>query len=891
MKTLNLVDRAVRGGWGMAAVPLALALLLASHPAHAQRMPQDSWYLAKEKPIGGTWRFAYVTDVDVGPDGNIYIADRENYRIQVISKDGKPIRSWNSKSSGVPGGDFFPAGVDAAEDGKVYVSDSGNGRLLVFSNYGKFIQVIGKKGNEMQSDLNYPQAIAVNTRIGHIYVRNSTWIATFDLDGNFIRNIGSSEMFSDWEVGDIKIISGNRIAVLANGLWIFNSDGVVVGNHPNVLGETFSIDSTGNYYIAHNTESGSKFYLHKYSESLQFLETHLVKSGKSWHPAMDMSSNKIFVGSGTTVRIIGVDGSIVETIGGYSSAPSNPIYGIAIDRHDNIFVADYDKSEIRKFDNTYSLVSKFGSFGTDLGKLNGVCDLEVGTNDKLYALEEKNNRFQIFDLNGVSFAKVGSFGLSNGQFVNPSGISFNKKNNRIYVADKGNNRIQIFDENGNYIAQFGKEGSFDGEFILPHDVDCLSNGNVIVADFGNKRIQVFDSEGNFLEKKTFYDIFYNILRFEKPWMNVAQDQDLNRPQFIFAGSDGLVYSSAYAEAFYTGFSGYNIIRKESGFPLVVADSGLNPLKTWWVSFDFWKEVDNKTNPRTEREFLNSFYSNGRAAESIAGDLHIIGSDGLARVWKRTFRTVHPEPANALALPIILSQKRRPGTALVDVDYTVKDADNATVQTAALAFKNGGNSLSDVIPITSFADGTGNKLGANIATGQTHRFTWDVARDWSTDFGEVQLEILAKDGRGLLNLDFIQIPAEGNQTALKISRSPLTDKDFLSVWYWLIATGNADIKFEDGRLYEADQSLEKTDKVLASGIMTTEHGRAYLFQKMGLREALPEETTRARDAGTPGVYNWFEPKTRVGPDERPYMINAYGFDVSQPGYWVVPLSGN
>ena len=48
MKTLNLVDRAVRGGWGMSAVLLALALLLAAHPAHAQRMPQDSWYLAKK---------------------------------------------------------------------------------------------------------------------------------------------------------------------------------------------------------------------------------------------------------------------------------------------------------------------------------------------------------------------------------------------------------------------------------------------------------------------------------------------------------------------------------------------------------------------------------------------------------------------------------------------------------------------------------------------------------------------------------------------------------------------------------------------------------------------------------------------------------------------------
>ena len=351
---------------------------------------------------------------------------------------------------------------------------------------------------------------------------------------------------------------------------------------------------------------------------------------------------------------------------------------------------------------------------------------------------------------------------------------------------------------------------------------------------------------------------------------------------------------------------------------------------------------------------------------------------------------------------------------------MKDADNTTVQTAALAFKNGGNSLADLIPISSFAEGTGSKLGANIATGQTHRFTWDVARDWSTDFGEVQLEILAKDGRDLLNLDFIQLPAGGDEVALKISRSPLTDNDFLSVWYWLIATGDPEIRLENGAIQQvsdqpksaglwgeyfpnsnwnftgaaawsrADQNLainswwdgsfsavrwtgefvptktgqytfrygaddmaniwiggqkvvtdnnpntftvsatantptpiridyddrggrQKTfwlniippdepergvagsdfqyTSPLASGASTTIAGRAFLFQKMGLREATAAEVTRAKEAGTPGVVNQWDPKLRVGPDERPAKINAYGFDTGADGYWVVPVNGN
>ena len=61
--------------------------------------------------------------------------------------------------------------------------------------------------------------------------------------------------------------------------------------------------------------------------------------------------------------------------------------------------------------------------------------------------------------------------------------------------------------------------------------------------------------------------------------------------------------------------------------------------------------------------------------------------------------------------------------------------------------------------------------------------------------------------------------------------------------------------------------------------------------MGLREATAAEVLRAKEAGTSGVVNQWEPKLKVGPDERPAKINAYGFDTGGSGYWVVPVSSN
>jgi hypothetical protein len=75
--------------------------------------------------------------------------------------------------------------------------------------------------------------------------------------------------------------------------------------------------------------------------------------------------------------------------------------------------------------------------------------------------------------------------------------------------------------------------------------------------------------------------------------------------------------------------------------------------------------------------------------------------------------------------------------------------------------------------------------------------------------------------------------------------------------------------------------------LASGTATTAAGRTYIFDKMGYREATSAEVTRAKNAGTPGTINQWDPKLRVGPDERPVKVNASNFETSADGTWVVP----
>jgi len=433
------------------------------------------------------------------------------------------------------------------------------------------------------------------------------------------------------------------------------------------------------------------------------------------------------------------------------------------------------------------------------------------------------------------------------------------------------------------------------------------------------------------------------------------------------------------------------------------------------------------------------------AEAINGDLIAAHGDKVVRVWRRTFRTETPTTNNAIPLPVVLSSSQRSGQKLLDLDYRVKDDDNSTVTTEVVAFNAGQNTLDDLILVRNFAEGTGANVGTNIPTGVTRRVTWDIAKDWGSDFGQLQMEVLAKDNRDLLNLDFIQMPAVGGDPLLKISRTPLNDSDFLSVWFWLLSTEDPGIRLTYGKVFPTNAattfsysgangapglvgsyypytnftgtptvvtnpfinirnwdsstspdtpirwsqisarwtgrlvastngnhslylSVDDTGKIflnnqtnpiingqasfttnltagvavpitiefvdfgggrrcqlywtppggsqqlipprnlftgvatsggsysyynpdgtnfLASGTTTTAAGRTYIFDKMGYREATTAEVTRAKNAGTPGTINQWDPKLRVGPDERPTKVNAYNFETSANGTWVVP----
>jgi DNA-binding beta-propeller fold protein YncE len=83
-------------------------------------------------------RFRQPTDVTWGPDGTIYISDGYvNSRVAKISKDGDWIKSWGQRGKG-PGEFNLVHSIAADVKGNIYVADRNNRRIQVFDGDGNF---------------------------------------------------------------------------------------------------------------------------------------------------------------------------------------------------------------------------------------------------------------------------------------------------------------------------------------------------------------------------------------------------------------------------------------------------------------------------------------------------------------------------------------------------------------------------------------------------------------------------------------------------------------------------------------------------------------------------------------------------------------------------------
>lgn len=145
-----------------------------------------------ENVIGPRETFNQPWGIAVDAQGNIFVADTWNHRIQKFDSNGKFLTTWgeNGDTRGVaqaePSKFYGPRAIAMDPQGNLYVTDTGNKRVLKFSSDGAPLAQYGGLGTE-NGQFQEPVGIAVDAQ-GNIFVAD-TWnqrIQKFDKNFTFV---------------------------------------------------------------------------------------------------------------------------------------------------------------------------------------------------------------------------------------------------------------------------------------------------------------------------------------------------------------------------------------------------------------------------------------------------------------------------------------------------------------------------------------------------------------------------------------------------------------------------------------------------------------------------------------------------------------------------------
>lgn len=150
----------------------------------------DGKFLGKFGTAGsGNGAFILPTSVAISADNSVFVTDSNNHRIQKFSLTGQFQGTFGSFGSGA--GQFnSPADIAIANNQQIYIVDSQNHRIQVFAQNGKFLKTWGKLG-QGNGEFNAPTGIALAPD-GSVYVgdTDNNRVQQFTADGVFIRSFG-----------------------------------------------------------------------------------------------------------------------------------------------------------------------------------------------------------------------------------------------------------------------------------------------------------------------------------------------------------------------------------------------------------------------------------------------------------------------------------------------------------------------------------------------------------------------------------------------------------------------------------------------------------------------------------------------------------------------------
>ena len=139
-------------------------------------------------------KFKFPGSIAADPEGNLYVTDERNQRVQKFSPDGKFILSLGQGPENKLG-DIFSVSTD--KDGKVWVADPENDRIQVYNSDGTLDRSLINPGNKPENIFKPLSVFCFENGEYLVGDRSEYLLKRFGPDGTLLHQFGKGENFSD----------------------------------------------------------------------------------------------------------------------------------------------------------------------------------------------------------------------------------------------------------------------------------------------------------------------------------------------------------------------------------------------------------------------------------------------------------------------------------------------------------------------------------------------------------------------------------------------------------------------------------------------------------------------------------------------------------------------
>lgn len=483
---------------------------------------------------------------------------------------------------------------------------------------------------------------------------------------------------------------------------------------------------------------------------------------------------------------------------------------------------------------------------------------------------------QIFDLRGTLIAS----------YTCPSPVAALDSASSFVIQCGANSPLQRRSLDGTLLSTLATTGTASGQVVQVGQIGVSSTGGIAVADTTRQRIIIFAPTGAFVREWIWAEPSQPVFAIQfEGYVHLAREGRIER--YNLEGS----VQSLIPDQSIRSFLGIGMANAIYARPNAAFDIGACPVEILSMLSGPVAEL--------ERELCVEIFLGGISVFTSRINDIAIGNDGIIALRTRTnlIRTFVPGyrvrgsylRAGSPPLAMIDEVSVDNSGGRVRVSYSISDPDSPQITIAAGAFLDGTRSLASFVRARTFVEGTATNIGS-VAPRFGASLVWDAAADLGSAIPVVRLQmaLMAKDQRDLLDLHFVVIPAGIPAPAdpeLTIASTPVAEAELLELWYWLVASGDPSISFTNREVRAVGGAF--AGQLLASGTTTTAAGRNFLWQRLGVREATAAEIARAQTGTTPGVQQ-YQPRRQV--NGRPVAVNEIGVESSSTGgLWLVKLS--